>query len=159
MRMRVGGGIRTVARAEKLLSWGAEKIIVGRAAFRDGTIAHDFLSKLRERVDRKNVILAIDTEAGHIVVRGWQQRLALRPEDVLPELEPYCSEFLSTYVDREGTMQGTNLVWFRKLRRLTELPITAGGGIGSQNEVRALEKLGMHAAVGMALYWGKLSAD
>lgn len=159
MKVRVGGGVRAVARAEKLLSWGAEKIIVGSAAFRDGHIAHDFLGKLRKSVGRKHVILALDTEAGHIVVRGWRRRLALRPTDVIPELEPYCSEFLATYVDREGTMQGTNLVWFRKLRRLTDLPITAAGGIRSHKEVRALEKLGMHAAVGMALYLGKMSDD
>jgi phosphoribosylformimino-5-aminoimidazole carboxamide ribotide isomerase len=157
--IRVGGGIRTIARAEKLLSWGAKKIIVGSAAFRDREIAHDFLGKLRKRIGRKNVILAIDTEGGRILVQGWRQRLALRPDDVIPELEPYCSGFLSTYVDREGTMKGTNLAWFRKLRRLTALPITAAGGIRSHKEVRALEKLGMHAAVGMALYLGKLSSD
>ena len=157
--IRVGGGIRTIARAEKLLSWGAKKIIVGSAAFRDGEIAHDFLGRLQKRIGRKNVILAIDTEGGRILVQGWRQRLALRPDDVIPELEPYCSGFLSTYVDREGTMKGTNLAWFRKLRRLTELPITAAGGIRSHKEVRALEKLGMHAAVGMALYLGELSSD
>jgi phosphoribosylformimino-5-aminoimidazole carboxamide ribotide isomerase len=159
MKIRVGGGVRTAARAEKLLSWGAEKIIVGSAAFRDGRVAHNFLSELCKRVGCKHVIIAIDTEAGQIVVRGWRQRLALRPDQVIPELEPYCSEFLATYVDREGTMQGTNLVWFRKLRRLTKLPITAAGGIRSQKEVRALEKLGMHAAVGMALYLDKLLRD
>jgi phosphoribosylformimino-5-aminoimidazole carboxamide ribotide isomerase len=159
MKIRVGGGVRTVARAEKLLSWGAEKIIVGSAAFRDGRVAHDFLGELRKRVGRKHVIVAIDTEAGHVVVRGWRQRLALRPAEVIPELETYCSEFLATYVDREGTMQGTNLAWFRKLRRLTELPITAAGGIRSHKEVRALARLGMNAAVGMALYLGKMSND
>ena len=159
MKIRVGGGIRTVARAEKLLSWGAEKIIVGSAAFPDGQVSHDFLGELRKSVGRKRVILALDTEAGHIVVRGWRQRLALRPADVIPELEPYCSEFLATYVDREGTMQGTNLAWFRKLRRLTKLPITAAGGIRSHKEVRALARLGMNAAVGMALYLGKMSSD
>lgn len=157
MHIRVGGGIRTVARAEKIISWGAEKIIVGSGAFRDGKIAHGFLAELRARVGRRNVILAIDTEEGHIVVRGWRERLALRPDDVIPELEPYCSEFLATYVDREGTMKGTNLAWFRKLRRATPMPITAAGGIRSYSEVRTLEKLGMRAAVGMALYLGKIS--
>ena len=91
MKIRVGGGIRSVARAEKILSWGAEKIIVGSAAFRDGEIAHDFLHDLRARVGRKNLILALDTERRQIVVRGWRQRLKLRPEDVIPQLEPYCS--------------------------------------------------------------------
>jgi phosphoribosylformimino-5-aminoimidazole carboxamide ribotide isomerase len=155
-KVRVGGGIRTVSRAEKILSWGAEKIIVGSAVFREGKVSHDFLRKLVSRVGRKRVILAVDTEGGRIVVHGWRERLVLRPEDVLSELEPYCSEFLSTYVDREGGMKGTSLEWFRELRRLTSMPITAAGGIRSRREVRALEKLSMHAAVGMALYRGKL---
>jgi phosphoribosylformimino-5-aminoimidazole carboxamide ribotide isomerase len=159
MKIRVGGGVRTVARAEKLLSWGAEKIIVGSAAFRDGQVAHDFLGEMRKRVGRKPVLIAIDTEGGHIMVRGWRERLEVRPADVIPELEAYCSEFLATYVDCEGTMHGTNLAWFRKLRSLTKLPITAAGGIRSKREVRALEKLGMNAAVGMALYLGKMSED
>jgi len=159
MKIRVGGGIRSVARAEQILSWGAEKIIVGSAAFRDGQIARDFLLKLGAGVGRKNVILALDTERGQIVVRGWRQRLKLRPADVIPHLEPYCSGFLCTFVDNEGTMKGTDLAWFRKLRRVTKKPITAAGGIRSLREVRALEKIGMHAAVGMSLYLGKLSGS
>jgi phosphoribosylformimino-5-aminoimidazole carboxamide ribonucleotide (ProFAR) isomerase len=85
--------------------------------------------------------------------------LALGPVDVIAALEPYCSEFLATYVDNEGTMKGTNLAWFRKLRRTTRLPITAAGGIRSMSEVRALEKIGMNAAVGMAMYTGKLASE
>src|SRR5580658_1611479 len=159
MKIRAGGGIRSVARAAKLLSWGAEKIIVGSATFRDGQIAHDFLRKLCARVGRKNVILALDTERGQIVVRGWRQRLKLRPAAVIPQLEPYCSGFLCTFVDNEGTMKGTDLAWFRELRRITKEPITAAGGIRSHKEVRALEKLGIHAAVGMALYLDKPSGS
>jgi phosphoribosylformimino-5-aminoimidazole carboxamide ribotide isomerase len=159
MNVRVGGGIRSVARAEQVLSWGADQIIVGSAAFRDGQIARAFLQKLGARVGRKNIILALDTERGQIVVRGWRQRLKLRPASVIPQLEPYCSGFLCTFVDNEGTMTGTDLGWFRKLRRVTKKPITAAGGIRSLREVRALEKIGMHAAVGMALYLGKLSAS
>ncbi len=157
MKVRVGGGIRTAARAEKILSWGAEKIIIGSAAFRDGKINRAFLSRLDARVGKKRVIVALDTERGRIVVRGWRERLQLRPEDVIPSLEPFCSEFLSTFVDNEGTMRGTDLAWFRQLRRVTRLPITAAGGIRTMREVRALEKIGMHAAVGMAIYTGKLA--
>jgi len=157
MNVRVGGGIRTAARAEKILSWGAEKIIIGSAAFRDGKINSAFLGRLAARVGKKRVIVALDTERGRIVVRGWRERLQLRPEDVIPSLEPFCSEFLSTFVDNEGTMKGTDLVWFRQLRRLTRLPITAAGGIRTMREVRALEKIGMNAAVGMAIYTGKLA--
>ena len=158
-KVRVGGGIRTVAQAEKIVSWGAEKIIVGSAAFRDGKVDRDFLGQLARRVGKKRVIVALDTEGGRIVVRGWRERLKLRPADVIPELEPFCSGFLSTFVDNEGTMKGTDLAWFRKLQRITRLPVTAAGGIRSMREVNALEKAGMNAAVGMAMYTGKLAGD
>jgi phosphoribosylformimino-5-aminoimidazole carboxamide ribotide isomerase len=156
MRVRVGGGIRTTARARRLLDVGAEKIIVGSAAFRRGRVNSVFLSRLARNVGRKRVIVAVDTEGGHILVRGWQKKLRLRPDEVFPELARYGSEFLCTYVDAEGTMRGTNLAWFRALRAATELPITAAGGIRSHREVRALERLGMNAAVGMALYLNRL---
>lgn len=158
-QVRVGGGIRTAARAARIVSWGAEKIIVGSAAFREGAVDRAFLGKLARRVGRRRVMIALDTKGGRIVVRGWRERLKLRPEDVIPALEKFCSGFLATYVDNEGTMQGTSLPWFRKLRRLTSLPVTAAGGIRSLREVRALEKAGMDAAVGMAIYTGKLAAE
>jgi phosphoribosylformimino-5-aminoimidazole carboxamide ribotide isomerase len=159
MEVCVGGGVCTVARAVKLLRWGAGKVIVGSATFHDGEINTPFLAQLAKRAKRKNVILALDAEGGRIVVHGWRERLKLRPEEVMPQLEPFCAGFLCTFVDNEGTMKGTNLAWFRSLRRATKLPVTAAGGIRSMREVNALEKLGMDAAVGMAIYTGKLAAD
>jgi phosphoribosylformimino-5-aminoimidazole carboxamide ribotide isomerase len=148
IKVRVGGGIRTVARAARILSWGAEKIIIGSAAFKNGKVNREFLAQLKKRVGRKHVIIALDTERGRIVVRGWRERLKLRPSEVIPELEPYCSGFLSTLVDNEGAMKGTNLKWFRELQRATKLPVTAAGGITTMREVNALERAGMHSAVG-----------
>src|ERR1700680_3125236 len=157
MRVRVGGGIRTVAQAAKIANWGAEKIIVGSAAFKDGNVNDKFLGRLVAKIGRGRVIVALDTEGGKILVRGWQDKLRLRPDEVIPQLEKYASEFLCTYVDAEGTMRGTNLEWFRALRRTTRRPITAAGGIRSREEIRALARIKMNAAVGMALYTGKLS--
>jgi len=159
LKVRVGGGIRTPARAERILSWGAEKVIVGSAAFESGKVARKFLKELAARVGRKRIIIALDTEGGHIVVRGWKERLKLRPADVIPELEPYCSEFFSTFVDNEGTMKGTDIAGFRRLRGATKFPITAAGGIRSMREVSALERIGMNAAVGMAIYTGRLASE
>jgi phosphoribosylformimino-5-aminoimidazole carboxamide ribotide isomerase len=157
LRVRVGGGIRTVAQAARIAGWGAEKIIVGSAAFKDGRVNATFLGRLARKIGRRRVIVALDTERGRILVRGWQDKLRLRPDEVIPELEKYASEFLCTYVDAEGTMRGTNLEWFRALRRATRRPITAAGGIRRREEIRALARIKMNAAVGMALYTGKLS--
>ena len=131
MRVRVGGGIRTVARAARILDAGAEKIIVGSAAFRGGKVNGAFLSRLASKVGRKRIIVAVDTQGGNILVRGWQEKLHLRPEEVFKELGRYASEFLCTYVDNEGTMRGTNLAWFREFAAARQLPITAAGGIRS----------------------------
>jgi phosphoribosylformimino-5-aminoimidazole carboxamide ribonucleotide (ProFAR) isomerase len=76
---------------------------------------------------------------------------------VLGLLEPYCSGFLCTYVDKEGMLQGTDLAWFRRLRASTNLEITAAGGITTLDEIRELTRLGIHAALGMAIYTGRLN--
>ena len=151
-RVRVGGGVRTVAHALRLIRTGANQVIIGTAAFRGEKINHTFLRRLKERLGKKKIVLALDSERGAIVLRGWRKRLRLRPEEVMPQLEKYCWGFLCTYVDTEGTLRGTNLNWFRCLRRATSLPIIAAGGIRSRREVRALSRLGMDAAIGMALY-------
>jgi len=156
MKVRVGGGIRTVRRARKIAGWGADQIIIGSAAFRDGRINLPFLRRLNSRVPRKKIIIALDTAGGKITTHGWRKKLLLRVEDVMPQLEPYCAGFLCTDVDREGTMRGGNLERFRMLRRASKHPIIAAGGISSRREIAALEKLGIDAAVGMAMYKNRL---
>lgn len=153
---RVGGGVRTVERVRELKALGAKQIIIGTAAFERDGINTKFLAAARRAVGKKLLMIALDTKRGRIVVKGWRARTGLRAEDVISKLEPYCSGFLCTYVDKEGMMQGTNLRWFRRLREVTDLPITAAGGITTMKEVEALAQLNMDAAVGMAIYTGKL---
>jgi phosphoribosylformimino-5-aminoimidazole carboxamide ribotide isomerase len=153
----VGGGVRTVERVRELAELGARKIIIGTSAFSEGAINKKFLAAAKKAVGKKLLMIALDTSRGRIVVRGWRERTGLRAEDVIPALEPYCSGFLCTYVDKEGMMQGTSLRWFRRLRKATELPITAAGGITTQEEIEALAKMNIDAAVGMAIYTGKLA--
>ena len=157
MNVWVGGGIRTAARAAQLLSYGAEKVIVGSAALQNGRPNLRLLAAMRRAIGRRHIVIALDTLQGRIVIRGWKKQLRVRPQEVMPALEPYCSGFLCTYVDNEGTLRGTNLRWFAELRRVTGLPITAAGGIRSMREIRALARLGMDAAVGMAIYKRKLA--
>jgi phosphoribosylformimino-5-aminoimidazole carboxamide ribotide isomerase len=156
LKVRLGGGIRTTSRAAEIAGWGASQVIVGSAAFHSGKVNARFLRKLTKKVRRKQIIIALDTARGKITIHGWRKRLMLEPEKVMAQLEPFCAGFLCTDVDREGTMAGADLEWFRKLRGVTRLPIIAAGGIKSRREVAALEKLGMDAAVGMAMYKNRL---
>ena len=152
MKVRVGGGIRTVPCARKIAAWGATQIVIGSAVFLDGKVNLRFLRQLTRTVNRKRIIIALDTLKGRIAIHGWRRRVALQAEKVMAQLEPFCAGFLCTDVDREGTMRGANLKWFHKLRDATVHPIIAAGGIRTKREIAALEKIGMDAAVGMALY-------
>jgi phosphoribosylformimino-5-aminoimidazole carboxamide ribotide isomerase len=153
---RVGGGIRTVERARGLLQQGAYKVIVGTAAFQAGGVNIAFVSELAQAAGRERVVIALDSKNGHIVVRGWSEATGLAAEEVLRQLEPYCSGFLCTYVDKEGMMEGTDLDWFRRLRAATRHELTAAGGISTMDEIRELGSLGIHCALGMAIYTGRL---
>ena len=153
---RVGGGVRSVDRAKTLVEQGARKAIVGTAAFGVNGVNESFLKAVANAIGRDRLIIALDSKDGRIVIKGWRESTNLNAEEVLERLEPYCSGFLCTYVDKEGMMQGTDLDWFRRLRAATPLEITAAGGITTIEEVRALQAMRVHAAVGMAVYTGRL---
>ena len=153
---RVGGGVRTVERARRLLQQGAHKVIIGTAAFYAGEVNDSFLTELAGAVGRDRVLIALDSKNGTIVVRGWSEATGLAAEEVLRQLEPYCGGFLCTYVDKEGMMEGTDLAWFRRLRAATRHELTAAGGISTMDEIQELSALGIHCALGMAIYTGRL---
>jgi phosphoribosylformimino-5-aminoimidazole carboxamide ribotide isomerase len=157
--IRAGGGVRTVERALALVDQGVRKVIVGTSAFTATGVNHRFLSALGDAIGRERLTVAVDSLAGRIVVKGWRESTALTAEEVLEPLQPYCSGFLCTYVDKEGMMQGTDLDWFRRLRAATALELTAAGGITTIDEVRALAAMNVHAALGMAIYTGRLSLE
>jgi phosphoribosylformimino-5-aminoimidazole carboxamide ribotide isomerase len=154
---RVGGGVRTVERALALVDQGAHKIILGTAAFHSAGVNTDLLGALTRAIGRDRLLIAVDSKDGRIVIKGWREATGLTAEQTLQSLEPYCSGFLCTYVDKEGMMQGTDLAWFRRLRAATRLELTAAGGITTLDEVRALLDMNVHAALGMAVYTGRLS--
>jgi len=152
MKVRVGGGVRTVARARRLVQRGATEIIIGSAVFDRGKINLRFLRDLRRAIPRRRIVIALDTFEGKITTHGWRRSLSLHPRETMPALEPFCSAFLCTDVDREGTVSGANLAYFAALRAASVHPIIAAGGIKTRGEISALAKLHMDAAVGMALY-------
>jgi len=151
-KARIGGGIRTRERFQKLLQQGAHRVIVGTAAFKSDGVDQEFLRTL----DAARTIIALDSKQGKIVVRGWRESLDLTAEQVIGSLEPFCAGFLCTYVDKEGMMQGTDLAWFERLRAATSHEITAAGGVTTLDDVKALLAMGIHAALSMAIYTGRL---
>jgi phosphoribosylformimino-5-aminoimidazole carboxamide ribotide isomerase len=158
-RCRVGGGVRSAGRAKALLEQGAHRIIVGTSAFAYNGVNALLLREMVDAVGRERLVIALDSKGGKVVVKGWRESLSFSAEEVIRELEPYCGGFLCTYVDKEGMLSGTDHEWFRRLRQATQLEITAAGGITTMDDVRALSAMGVHCALGMAIYTGRLDLN
>jgi phosphoribosylformimino-5-aminoimidazole carboxamide ribotide isomerase len=156
---RVGGGVRTVGRAQQILAAGANQVIVGSSLFRDGRPDLAFARTLAGSIGAERIIAAVDSRGGHVVIHGWKTSLPLTAVDAVHALEPFCSEFLYTHVDTEGLMGGTDMEAIRAVRDATGHPVTAAGGITTQREIDDLHELGIDAVVGMALYTGRLAVS
>ena len=156
---RVGGGIRTVERAQDVLAAGAQQIIAGSSLFKDGRPDLDFARTLSDAIGRERVIAAVDSRNGHVVIQGWKIELPLTASEAVQALEPFCDEFLYTHVDTEGLMAGTNFEAILAVRQATTRRLTAAGGIATRREIDELHALGIDAVVGMAIYTGALDPE
>lgn len=153
---RVGGGIRSIERAQAVLAGGAHAVIASSALFKDGTVDLAFAKTLADAIGAVRLIAAVDSRGGHVAIHGWKTVLPISAVDAVRVLEPYCAEFLYTHVDKEGLMQGTDMDAILAVRRATTRRVTAAGGITTWEEIDALDAQGVDAVVGMAVYTGQL---
>jgi phosphoribosylformimino-5-aminoimidazole carboxamide ribotide isomerase len=154
---RVGGGVRTIERAQDLLAAGAQQIIAGSSLFKAGRPDVAFAKALADAIGAEKVIAAVDSRGGRVVIHGWKTSLPLTAVDAVRALEPYCGEVLYTHVDTEGLMGGCNRDAILEVRRATTRRLTAAGGITTQAEIDDLDQNGVDAVVGMAVYTGRLA--
>jgi phosphoribosylformimino-5-aminoimidazole carboxamide ribotide isomerase len=156
---RVGGGIRSVERAQAVLAQGATHVIVGSSLFAGDQPDLEFAARLANAVGADHVIAAVDARGGRVAVKGWRETVPLTAVEAVRALEPFCSEFLYTHVDKEGLMQGTDMDAIKAVKEATARRVTAAGGVTTRAEVDALDRLGVDAVVGMAIYTGRLPLD
>jgi len=156
---RVGGGIRSIERAQAVLASGAHAVIVSSALFRGGVVDVDFAAALAAAVGPERVIAAVDSREGRVVIHGWRTALPITAVDAVRALEPYCAEFLYTHVDNEGLMRGTDIGAILAVRDATARRVTAAGGITTRDEIDRLDAERVDAVVGMAIYTGELPLD
>ena len=145
-RCRVGGGIRDVERAKRVLRGGAASIVIGTAA------DEAFLRQL----PRERVIVALDARAGHVAVDGWRHITAQTPFERADRFSEYCGGFLYTDIEREGMLDGVDLDMASRLRERIAGSLTFAGGVTTTDEIVALDRLDIDAQVGMALYTGRI---
>ncbi|HZU09138.1 MAG TPA: HisA/HisF-related TIM barrel protein [Pseudacidobacterium sp.] len=153
---QVGGGVATIERAKQLIAAGAKRVIFGSALF-PSQINTALAQEIAEKIGTDQFVASIDTKAGRVAIKGWKEQAALTPDEAILALDPYCGAFLYTHVDTEGTMQGFPLETAMRLRALTRRQLIVAGGIREQAEIDALDRIGVDAVAGMAVYTGALA--
>jgi phosphoribosylformimino-5-aminoimidazole carboxamide ribotide isomerase len=152
--VHVGGGIRSLDLAEKLLNFGARRVILGTIAFERVGEVRKFAEQWKDRV-----IIAIDTKQGKVAVRGWKEKTEITPLEFARIYEDCEVSFLYTNIDIEGLAMGINrenLEFLRKIKR----PFYVAGGISSIEDILFIKKLGARGAIlGSALYMGKIKLE
>jgi phosphoribosylformimino-5-aminoimidazole carboxamide ribonucleotide (ProFAR) isomerase len=160
---RVGGGVRTVARAEELLAAGTRGVIVGSALFRGPgqwtagdaaadpgiVINHDFARALAQTVGPQRIIAAIDARGGRVVIHGRKTALPIAPLAAVLQLEGYCDEFLYADMDIDSLAHGPSLEGIRTVKGATTCRVTAASGVTTREAIDALQAMGVDVVVSL----------
>jgi phosphoribosylformimino-5-aminoimidazole carboxamide ribotide isomerase len=138
--VQASGGIRSLADARALLAAGADRVVVGTAAWPDPEPWLELGEPL---------VLALDVRDGEVRTAGWTRGTGLRFEDALARAAG--SRMLVTAIDRDGTLTGPDVELVRQAVDAGGR-VLAAGGIRSVADVEALAAAGAEAAiVGRAL--------
>jgi phosphoribosylformimino-5-aminoimidazole carboxamide ribotide isomerase len=158
LRIQVGGGIRTQASIDRLLSSGVERVILGTAALEDWPW---FASLAATPAYHRRLVLGLDARAGKLAVSGWEKPTAATPLEVAAKVSAWpLAAIVYTDIATDGTMQGPNLPATAALAAATQVPIIASGGVGTLDHLRALRQLPLAGAiVGRALYENRFTVE
>lgn len=149
--VQVAGGIRDADGALRLLSLGANRIVLGTAAVNDP----DLVSALAQR-DAEALIVALDARDGIVRTDGWTKSSGVTVTDLARRMvERGVVRFLYTDISRDGALTGPNVAAYRELRASTDAAVIASGGVSTQQDILDLAGTGVEGVVvGRALYTG-----
>ena len=155
--IQIGGGIRSKERIEQLFSYGVDKLIMGTSAIEDKELV-----KVLSRKYPKRIIIGIDAKDGKVSTRGWLKQSDILATDLVKEFSDFkIASFVVTDINTDGTLEGTNEVFIKKILEITDIPVIASGGVGSISDLLSLTKFehsGLYGViVGKALYENKFT--
>jgi phosphoribosylformimino-5-aminoimidazole carboxamide ribotide isomerase len=135
--VQYGGGLRSVVAVREALAAGAERVVLGTAAYTD----LDFLDQVIEAWGVR-VLVAIDVRGGHVSVAGWTKATQMLPADVVQRMQRRgVKQFVYTNVDRDGMLEGPDLDEVRRMGEAIRGRFLYSGGVGSLEDLRALRGL------------------
>ena len=153
---QLGGGIRDMATIETWLAKGLKRVILGTVAVRDPELV-----KAAAKAFPDQVAVGIDARDGMVAVEGWAETTDVTATDLARQFEDAgVAAIIYTDIDRDGAMQGPNVVGTAALARAVTIPVIASGGVSSLDDLHALKECGAPldgAISGRALYDGRIS--
>ncbi|MDR1613060.1 MAG: 1-(5-phosphoribosyl)-5-[(5-phosphoribosylamino)methylideneamino]imidazole-4-carboxamide isomerase [Planctomycetota bacterium] len=154
--VEVGGGVRDLDKAKRLVDYGVERVIVGTRAL----LAPEFVAELAGALPGK-INVGVDARDGLVAVKGWTETSGVKAVDFLAGLEALgASGAIYTDISRDGALQGANIPALRAACAATPLPVIASGGVASVEDVEALSGLPLFGIiVGKALYEGRMTLE
>lgn len=152
--VEAGGGIRTYEDIEYLIENGVSKVILGTSAIENQELLIKAVKKFREKI-----AIGIDCKRGYLCVNGWLKESKIYYTDFIKKLEELGIEnIIVTDINRDGTMEGTNLQLIEDIKNITSMKVTASGGIKDIKDIEALKNIDIYAAItGKAVYNGSLN--
>ena len=150
----LGGGIRALETARRVLDLGVDRIVIGTTAALDMDFARALFESLGEKV-----IISVASLNGYVAVRDWQARTDERAEDFAKRMcDLGARRIVYTDVSRKGMHGGMNTLAVKRMAETLDVPVIASGGVSSLDDIRrlkALEPLGVEGVVVVtALYSG-----
>lgn len=151
--LEVGGGIRDIAKAERYLSLGVDRVILGTAAIKDPDFLQDAVAAYGAKI-----VVGVDTHDGKVAVNGWLETTETDGVAFCTHLRDIgVRTVIYTDISKDGMLSGTNLRIYRTLSEIAGLDIIASGGISHESEITALRDMNITGAiVGKAIYEKKL---
>jgi len=155
--VQYGGGLRTVEAVRDALRAGAERAIVGTAAFRDIDFLDDIVRTFGPRI-----VVSVDVRGGMISTSGWTQTTQMPAADAIRRLtDRGVRSFVYTNVDRDGLLEGPDLDEVTRVAEAVRGRFIYSGGIGTADDLRGLAGLRQvnlaGVIVGKALYEGRFT--
>jgi imidazole glycerol-phosphate synthase subunit HisF len=163
MPLAYGGGINDIGQIRDILKVGVEKVIINTKAVEDP----EFVRQAVKRYGSSTICVSIDVKKNfwgryEIHTHGGKKNTKLDPVTFARTMdEAGAGELMITSIDREGTMKGFDEELIKKVAHAVSMPVIAGGGAGSLNDIsKAVNDCGARAAgVGsMVVFHGKLRA-
>ena len=157
IKIEIGGGIRSLNKIQNYLDIGADKVILGSAAFKDKSFLKEACKSYKNQI-----ALGLDAKKGFVAISGWKEETDLNALEFLKDVNNFgISRLIYTDIERDGTKTNPNLEETIKVAEISNSPVIVSGGVSSIKDIENIKSLNNKniegVIVGKAIYDGDIN--